>query len=85
MSRASGTAGGSLGPDLTAVYSRYQEKALSEFLERDCLPRMPAARDRAVTSDVSFAIRAYLRSADGGSTWADEVRAPSDDHSNDRR
>jgi mono/diheme cytochrome c family protein len=79
-----GTAGGSLGPDLTEVYSRYQDKALSQFLERDCLPRLPAARDRAVTSDESFAIRAYLRSADGGPIWADGVRAPSDDHSNDR-
>ena len=79
-----GTAGGSLGPDLTEVYSRYQEKALSQFLERDCFPRLPAAGLRAVTSHESFAIRAYLRSADGGSTWADEVRAPSDDHSNDR-
>lgn len=80
-----GTAGGSLGPDLTEVYSRYQDKALSQFLKRDCLLRLPAARDRDVTSDESFAIRAYLRSADGGPTRADGVRAPSDDHSNDRR
>ena len=80
-----GTAGGSLGPDLTEVYSRYQEKGLSQFLERDCFPRLPAARLRAVTSDESFLIRAYLRSADGEPTWVDEVRAPSVGHSNDRR
>jgi mono/diheme cytochrome c family protein len=80
-----GTAGGSLGPDLTEVYSRYQDKALSQFLKRDCLLRLPAARDRAVTSDESFAIRAYLRSADGGPARADGVQAPSGDHSNDRR
>jgi mono/diheme cytochrome c family protein len=79
-----GTAGGSLGPDLTEVYSRYQDKALSQFLERDCLQRLSATRDRAVTSDESFAIRAYLRSADGVPPWAD-VPALSDDHSSDRR
>lgn len=80
-----GAAGGSLGPDLTGVYSRYQDKALSQFLERECLLRLPAARDRAVSSDESFAIRAYLRSADGGSTSADGPGASSDDHANDRR
>src|SRR4030095_1988541 len=82
-----GTAGGSLGPDLTEVYSRYQDKALSQFLERDCLPLRPAAGDRAVTIDESFAIRAYLRSADGGAITAIVAAdgAPSDDHSNDRR
>lgn len=80
-----GTAGGSLGPDLTAVYSRYQDTALSQFLERDCLPRLPVARDRAVTSDESFAIRAYLRSADRGPAWTDGVRGTSDDRADDRR
>jgi mono/diheme cytochrome c family protein len=80
-----GTAGGSLGPDLTEVYDRYQDKALSQFLERDCLLRLSAARDRAVTRDESFAIRAYLRSADRGPTGADGAGTPSDDHSNDRR
>jgi mono/diheme cytochrome c family protein len=79
-----GSAGGSLGPDLTKVYSTYQDKGLSQFLERDCLVRLPA-RDRALTSDESFAIRAYLRSADGAPTRADGVPATSDDHSNDRR
>jgi mono/diheme cytochrome c family protein len=71
------TAGGSLGPDLTGVYTRYQDKALSRFLERKCLPRRPAARDRrGVTSDESFALRAYLRSTELG-TWADGARATS--------
>lgn len=80
-----GTAGGSLGPDLTEVYSRYHDKGLSQYLERDCLLRLPAAGVRAVTSDESFAIRAYLRSTDGGSTRADRVQATSDDQPNDRR
>jgi cytochrome c2 len=73
-----GTAGGSLGPDLTGVYSRYQDKALARFLERKCLPRIPGARDRrGVTSDESFALRAYLRSTELARTWADGARAPS--------
>jgi mono/diheme cytochrome c family protein len=68
-----GSVGGSLGPDLTGVYSRYQDKALARFLERKCL----SARDRrGVTGDESFAIRAYLRSTELGRTLADGARAP---------
>jgi mono/diheme cytochrome c family protein len=81
-----GMVGGSLGPNLTGVYSRYQDKALSQLLERDCLSRLPAAIDRrAVTGDESFAIRAFLRSADDGRTWADGVPAAHDARSNDGR
>jgi len=33
--------GGSLGPNLTAAYLKYQDKALTSFLERPCFPRAP--------------------------------------------
>lgn len=57
-------AGGSLGPDLTLAYSKYQDKGLRSLLEWDCLPRTPAADGRPITDDESFALRAFLRKAD---------------------
>jgi mono/diheme cytochrome c family protein len=58
-------AGGSLGPDLTRTYSKYQDKDLRSLLEWDCLPRTPATDGRRpMTADESFAVRAFLRQAD---------------------
>jgi mono/diheme cytochrome c family protein len=55
--------GGSLGPDLTGVYARYQDRALTAFLRRPCLARVPdSAADPYLSPDEMFALKAYLRS-----------------------
>jgi mono/diheme cytochrome c family protein len=59
-----GRGGGTLGPDLGDVYSRYQDRALTLFLKTPCSPRMPElATSRYLTPEESFAIKAYLRHA----------------------
>jgi len=58
------TAGGSLGPSLTAVYAKYQDRALTLFLKRPCFRRVPeSATPNYLTSEESFALKAYLRRA----------------------
>jgi cytochrome c2 len=58
------TAGGSLGPNLTAVYTRYQDRALTLFLKRPCFRRVPeSATPNYLMPEESFAIKAYLRRA----------------------
>lgn len=58
-------AGGSLGPDLTHAYSKFQDKALSLFLARGCFPTLPES-GKALTVQESFALRAFLRQAETG-------------------
>ena len=54
-------AGGALGPDLTAAYALYQEGAFTQILKRPCTSRMPeAGGDAFLTSDETFALKAYL-------------------------
>jgi nitrate reductase gamma subunit len=54
-------AGGALGPDLTTAYALYQEGAFTQVLKRPCTARMPeAAGDGFLTSDETFALKAYL-------------------------
>jgi hypothetical protein len=54
--------GGSLGPNLTAAYLKYQDKALTSFLERPCFPRAPDLSGAALlTPEESFDLKAYLR------------------------
>jgi cytochrome c2 len=54
--------GGSLGPDLTAAYLKYQDKALTSFLQRPCFPRAPELSGAAfLTPEESFGLKAYLR------------------------
>lgn len=61
-------AGGTLGPDLSGVYARYQDRALAMLLMRGCFPRRHASMQPTVlTDDESFALRAFLRRASGGS------------------
>jgi mono/diheme cytochrome c family protein len=56
------TVGGSLGPDLTDVYVRYQDRALTTFLRRPCFPRAPdSAAAKFLAPEESFALKAYLR------------------------
>jgi mono/diheme cytochrome c family protein len=64
--RLTGTAsrGGSLGPDLTRAYARFQDKRLASLLERGCFPRVGHVGGRnSVTDQESFALRAFLRQA----------------------
>ena len=61
--------GGTLGPDLTVTFSRYQDRALTVFLKRPCFKRVPEANSAAyLTPEESFAIKAYLH-------WASTVAA----------
>jgi mono/diheme cytochrome c family protein len=56
------TSGGSFGPDLTDVYVRYQDRALTTFLRLPCVPRAPdSAAARFLAPEESFALKAYLR------------------------
>ena len=56
-----------LGGDLTHVYSKFQDAALSTFLRRPCVPRAVAPDGAAVlTPREAFAIKAFLRHADRG-------------------
>jgi len=56
--------GGTLGPDLTTTYARYQDRALTIFFKRPCFRRAPEpAPGKYLTPDESFALKAYLRQA----------------------
>jgi len=60
--RAIGFRGGSLGPDLTKVYSRYQDLALALFLRNPCFAwQMRAPSGHYLTARESFDIKAFLR------------------------
>jgi mono/diheme cytochrome c family protein len=52
----------SLGPDLTASYQRYQDRAMTLFLKRPCFQRAPEGGDY-LTPQESFALKAYMRQA----------------------
>jgi len=54
--------GGSLGPDLTGVYFRYQDKALTTFLRQPCLEwKTGAIAGEYLTPKESFSVKAFLR------------------------
>ena len=56
--------GGTLGPDLTNIYQRYQDIALTAFLRHPCFPwKMQDAGDNYLIARESFAVKAFLRSA----------------------
>jgi len=58
------SSGGTLGPDLTGTYLRYQDRALTIFFKRPCFRRAPEpAPGKYLTPDESFALKAYLRQA----------------------
>lgn len=57
-----GVAGGSLGPDLTGAYLRFQDKALTLFLRQPCFQwDTGGSADIYLTPKESFAIKAFLR------------------------
>jgi mono/diheme cytochrome c family protein len=62
--QSAGLRGGSLGPDLTKSYLRYQDLALTQFLRRPCFGwrlHTPAG-PYYLTPKESFALKAFLRS-----------------------
>jgi hypothetical protein len=55
---------GTLGPDLSDVYRKYQDRALTLFLKHPCFLREPEMSAAGyLTPTESFAIKAYLRQA----------------------
>ncbi len=56
------TMGGTLGPDLTISYARYQDRAMTLFLKQPCSPRTPQ-KSEYLTPQESFALKAYMRQA----------------------
>ena len=60
--------GGTFGGDLTHVYSRFQDAALSDFLRRPCVPRAVPNQDAApLTDEEAFAVKAFLFKVDRSS------------------
>src|SRR5450432_384977 len=55
--------GGSLGPDLTSTYFKYQDKALTDFLKHSHLAKVSAGHD--LTPQESFNLKAYMAKAGG--------------------
>ncbi len=54
--------GGSLGPDLTQTYVRYQDRALTEFLRRPCFQwRTAGSGEHYLSAKESFALKSFLR------------------------
>jgi mono/diheme cytochrome c family protein len=54
--------GASLGPDLSASYQRYQDRAMTLFLKRPCFQRAPEGVEY-LTPHESFALKSYMRKA----------------------
>ena len=72
--------GGTLGPDLTRAYSKFQDRRLALLIGRGCFPRQPAAGlGRALSDDEVFALKAFLQAIDPGQLDArpDPANAPS--------
>lgn len=58
----SGMAGGTLGPDLSTVYTRYQDRALTEFLRHPCFQWEDRVSGTQYLSPAeSFNLKAFLR------------------------
>jgi mono/diheme cytochrome c family protein len=57
---------GNLGPELTPVYSKYQDKALTDFLKHLCSPWSSGAPSESYpTPQEGFNLKAYLAQAAG--------------------
>jgi cytochrome c2 len=54
--------GGSLGPDLTQTYFKFQDRALTEFLRHPCF-QWETAGTHYLTAKEVFALKAFLRQA----------------------
>lgn len=58
--QSSGMQGGTLGPDLSSVYLKYQDVALTSFLRHPCFPWNHEDSGHYLTTRESFAIKAFL-------------------------
>jgi len=56
-----GLRSGSLGPNLTDAYQRYQDMALTSFLRKPCFRWQRGNADHYLSPKESFAIKAFLR------------------------
>lgn len=57
--------GGNLGPDLTHVYSKYQDRRVAALISRGCFPRVPGgSAGKALNDEEAFALKAFLQSVD---------------------
>jgi mono/diheme cytochrome c family protein len=66
IGNAEGTHGGSLGPDLTNTYFKYQDKALTDFLKHPCVPRsLEVSANQSLLPQESFDLKAYMARAAG--------------------
>ena len=62
--RVAGDGGGTLGPELSDVYSQYQDGAMTQFLRHPCVERVPESTIAVfLAPEESFAIKAYLRAS----------------------
>jgi cytochrome c2 len=69
--------GATFGRDLTHVYSRFQDIALSAFLQQPCFPRVSGSEGAApLTDHEAFVVKAFLRQVDDGATRATAKRPP---------
>jgi mono/diheme cytochrome c family protein len=62
---ADGMRGGSLGPDLTSAYFKYQDKALADFLKRPSFVHVHESPAEFLTPQESFDLKAYMARAAG--------------------
>jgi mono/diheme cytochrome c family protein len=61
--------GGSLGPDLTTVYAKYRDVALTSFLKHPCFLRTPeSSGTNLLTPQESFDLKAYFQQLAQGAT-----------------
>jgi nitrate reductase gamma subunit len=57
-----GRSGGTLGGELTRVYSQYQDGGMTRFLKRPCVKRLPESTTASfLAPEESFALKAYFR------------------------
>jgi mono/diheme cytochrome c family protein len=74
-----GLRGGTLGPDLSKVYTTFQDRALTEFFRHPCFQSDPSAPAQYLSVQESFALKAFLHqiathsSASGKSKSAGQV------------
>jgi|SRR5215467_2993900 len=75
-----GLRGGGLGPNLSDVYPRYHDLALTQFLRHPCFTwERSATAEQYLTAKESFALKAFLRSVSTkGAASATRPRRPDD-------
>jgi len=61
----SGLKGGTLGPNLTATFIKYQDRAMTDFLRHPCFLRVPDTVGNYLKPEESFALKAYLAQSAG--------------------